>query len=780
MSRFIPSFHFDDPASKLRPEWCLKAIDYYYYNTSNRSLLSGKDVKQIDEFSTGEFDMTPFKRMFKSMKKAMQAAADPNNVAYNKQDIDTIGLGWKPLPLIPTKLNSAISIVQKIPVEIKCTAQDALAVEKKEEDINFLKNKPEVEKDLQEVADQMMLGKVDLGTTNYADTDYSDSPFGLDLTDPEQLDVFKNLIYSLNVESAFETALQQFYDIQNIPQVKLLEITDQLKFGVSVNKGYRSAITGMPNGEYVYPDKVWTPESRLPDFSDNTHRYIVEELTALEVFEYFGNEIKNEKHFDMMLNEKESGYCAKNGCAAQDMKTWGSFKMNLIYFEVKTVDWIGVANKPKSKKGFQYLTTDSEKAADKLWGQNTYGFWWLPRTKHVLGIHRLDFSHREKGRESFQNFTTNIYKSQKKSAVELAIRENIRAQIADIKMEHAIMKALPSGKYFDLKYLRGALTGLQSEGYTIDDLIALAVEQNIMIGDTQDFNSPNEGQFLPVKEIVGGLKMTEVQGYMQVIIDANQKISQFTGINEQLTGQSANPEGLVGMQKLLINSSLNALYYINEAIREQTQKLLTMWGAAVKACVEEGGAAKKAIESMVGKKKTKLIDGLREVPLHDLGIYVTISQREEERAKFELKKGQLVQQGVISAADEFMLEAIQNPKDKYGLLAVKEKQFHKRKQQEAELAHQRSQELIAQQGENLQMVEEKASEGKIKQIYAKGDVESRIIQLSNDLGLNAEEFKGAIRRSLQRERMQGQIEKNVKTLEAKQESSNQAALQTVT
>ena len=53
---------------------------------------------------------------------------------------------------------------------------------------------------------------------------------------------------------------------------------------------------------------------------------------------------------DLMLNEKECGYCARNGREAVDMKTWGSFKMNVIYFEVKTVDWIGVANKTKSKK----------------------------------------------------------------------------------------------------------------------------------------------------------------------------------------------------------------------------------------------------------------------------------------------------------------------------------------------------------------------------------------------------------------------------------------------
>src|SRR5688572_30112010 len=118
------------------------------------------------------------------------------------------------------------------------------------------------------------------------------------------------------------------------------------------------------------------------------------------------------------------GYCACNSLPKQNEKNWHQFRVRLKYIEVKSVDWIGVQTKAKSKRGVKMFTMDKEKATSYIWAQNTYGFYWLENTQRCFGIHRLGFSHRTKGRESFQNFSTNIWKSQAKSAVELSIGEN--------------------------------------------------------------------------------------------------------------------------------------------------------------------------------------------------------------------------------------------------------------------------------------------------------------------------------------------------------------------
>jgi hypothetical protein len=756
----------------------MEAIGYYYYNTANKSLVEGKNLKEIDEYSEGKFDLTPFKRMYKSMKRALYKAQDRNNENYCKEEqINTTGLDWTCLPLIPTKLNSAVSIVHKIPVEVTCTATDPLAVQKKKKDFEFLKNKPKLEADLLPLAEDMGVNGVDLGTTEHGAIAYSESPYGLDLTDPEDADIFTNLIYSLGVEASFETVLQHFWAVKKAHHVKLLEIRDQFKLGVSAHRAFTSSMTGLPDIEYKHPSTIYTPSSNLPDYSDNTHRYEEDRITVMQLFNYFGNEIKDLNHLEAIINDKKCGYCTKNGHQNQPEKNWTSFKVNLIYFEVKSLDWMGVQKKKNSK--FSSFTMDESKATEKIWGQNTYGFWWLKNTEQVFGIHKLPYSLRTKGQESFQSFSTNIYKSQEQSCVELSIGENKKAQTADIKLQHAIIKSQPSGKYIDMRFIRGALSALKDETnqWTIEDLINMAFEQNVIIGDTEDFDrNPAMAQLKPVIDLVGGLKLEEVRGYMQVIAQANQNIAQITGINEQLTGQAANPEGLIGMQKLLINSSINALHYCNEAITNQYQALFNLWANIIKQGVEAGGKTKKAIINAIGAKKAAIIDGLEELSLHDIGVKVAISQREEERAKFQERVSRLKQVQIITVADEYMLDALENPKDKIAFLAVKEKLYRKRLDKQEQVAFERQQTIMAQQGEQQQAAIAMQGEQKQGLVFAQGEVQAKLLEIGHQLGLNAAQMDGFIKRMLQADRGKMSMEKSLKTLEAKNNVTNQQAI----
>ena len=126
MANFIPNFHFTPPKGKLTNEWAMKIVNYYFYNTRNFSLLDDKNVREIEEYASGEFDLRPFKKMFKSEDKKMRALANPNNVMELERT--AIGVDYSCYPLIPEKLNSAVAIIQKIPIEISCVAVDPLAI----------------------------------------------------------------------------------------------------------------------------------------------------------------------------------------------------------------------------------------------------------------------------------------------------------------------------------------------------------------------------------------------------------------------------------------------------------------------------------------------------------------------------------------------------------------------------------------------------------------------------------------------------------------------------
>jgi len=774
MGRFIPYFHFENPSKKLTPEWCMEVVNFCVRNGSNYNLLEGKAVDEIESWASGNINMTPFKRMFKSIRKSIddsQKGIDGLTPLSNIKD--TTGLSWEPLPLIPNPLNSAVSTIQKIPIEVQCVAQDGLAMKKRKDDVEFLKSKPLIEQDLQELADQLQIGKVDIGTTKYSSKKFSEAPLGMDLNDPDEEDVFTKILYSLGVETANEKALTQFYNLKRVSNIKQLEIYDHFKFGVSCHAAYESSMTGLPDIEYLYPGDVECPRSMLQDFSDNTHRIINRSMTVLEMFNTFSDDITDEEQLEKMING-EGGYCDKNRMTTVEAGNWGLFRVGLKYVEVKSVDWIGVRNKKKSKLASSYFTLDEDMADYKIWGQNTYGFWWLTNTKYFFGIKKLDFSYRTKGLESYQNFSSNIYRSQKRSAVENCIGENKKAQIADIKMEHAIIKSLPAGKYVDLKFLRGALTGLKEEKspYTIQDLINLAFEHNTVIGDSEGFDGKNDGQLKPVIPIEGGLR-TEVAGYINVIMTAQRNIASFTGINEQLTGQSANPEGLVGMQKLLINSSINAIYYCNEAIRQQYESLFNLWANYIKYAIEAGGKRKQAIVNMIGIDDTELLDSLDETPLHNLTIKIQIGQREVERQMFAMGLDRLKKLGVLNESDEYILSGIENTKERFAYMAIKEKRFEKKQDKIRQEGYENQQKAIEQQGQNMIQAKQEEAKGDISKEYAKGEVQAKILELTHKLGLTRDQANFLAKSALQKDRNVDQKDKALSLAREKGNVKNQ-------
>lgn len=769
-SNFIPSFHLIPSEQKMSPEWCKTAVDYYWHHSNVKSLLYNKDIDKIERFASGEIDMKLFMSMYKSIKKKFLAKATQRQHDFINRDPDIDDIIFQPLPLIQSKLKSAISLIQKIPLEVTCTANDALAMKKKKEDIEFLKNKPYMEEDLQDIADQLQLDKVDLGTTKHSDTKYSAVPFGLDLEDPQQEKVFSDMIYALSVETAFETALQHFTELKNIKQVRLLETADQYKFGVSVNQVIKSGLTSLPDIKYIYPDDVLSADSMLPDYSDREAVFVRNRLTINELFNRFGNEIGGTQDLEIIIND----YCESNKQSIINKGNYNTAKVSLVYCEISSIDYVGVYSNPKSKRGFATITEDS-KAVDKIWGQNTYTFYWLENTKYFFAIDKLGYAYRTKGKECYQSKSINIYKSTNKSAVELSIGENIKAQVADIKLNFAIVMAKADGVYIDLKGIRNAATTLkEKDPQIVNKLIESAIERNIVIADTEGFEGKNDGQFKPVIPIPGGIG--NVAGYLSIIQAADQRIDQFIGTNASLTGMSANPDALIGVEKLRINASINALYYITDAVESQLKKMFHALGYAIQSSIESGGKVKKALLEVIGADSVDILDGLNETPLHDLTIKIGLGQREEERANYQAKLMYLIQKGAITLTQEYMLSSITNPKKRFSMLAMIEENWKKEqnaiRQQSFEQQQAIQQQVI--QG-NLQQIATKG-ETDVQKIYAEGEVDAKIAQLISQLGLQKDQFNFLVKRSLQRERGEDQRRKAIDTQAAKIEAKIQQPL----
>lgn len=783
MSYFIPAFHFIPAEKKLTKEWCNDIIGHYVYQNKLTNLLEGKNIKDIEGFANGTFDLHEFKKMFRSLRAQMAEQSNPNVPKDFLDRLDKTGITWERLALIPPKLNAAIATLQKIPIEITATCTDPLAQKKKKEDLEFLRNKPLMEDALQPLYDSMNLGAVDLGATKHSSRPFTSLPLDLDIEDDDEFMIFANLMYNLAPETAFEVILQVYGEIKKIEQIRHLEIRDHYLYGRSVNRAFGNKMTGLPDAEYVYPGNVVTDGSMLPDYSDNVIRMVSHVITPLELFKYFPDEICDDKQLEKIVSGgisnshgwETAGYCHCNNHANVRRSNWGTFKMQLEYVEVKSVDSAMIAEKPKS--GYKYFTNDEKKCSSRIWAQNTYCFYWLRNTKYFFGIDRLGFAHRASGNETFSTFSTNIYQSQERSAVELSIGENKKAQIADIKLQHSVIMSLPPGKQIDLKLLRNAIEGLSEEGglYTMQDLIDHALEKNVQIIDTEGYEGKQTGQGVAVRDLPGGLR-NDIEGYYRVILEANANIERFTNINPQLTGNAANPEGLVGLQKLLVNASLNGLYYVNIAMVSQSTGLYNTFAYYIKEAIKKGGAPKKAIENIIGTNKVEIIEGMKDVPIHQIGIKISLGQREEERAQFKFEVEKMRERGLIDAAVKYYILNTPNPKDGMFLAAMFERKALKRQDQQIAAQQQAQQQIVETQGQNVLAKGQQDLQGKVELVNANKQAQAELMQLGAQLGLSERQMDALFKRALQQDRIRGQVEKALKTQYAKTNAEQQTAL----
>lgn len=771
-NKMIKPYHYDP--KKLSDEWCRKVADHVYFHGGCTNLLTGKNVKEIEEYTSGNIDMKPYMRQFKSVARKLNSINRVDS-EQSRFDMEQITNAFIPLSLVTVKVNSAVHLIHKVPFDISVDALDSLADDKRERDINFLKNRDKIQAIAQDMADQLSQGDIDVGGTKNSEMEFKKVPFDLDLDDPMELKIFKDIVYKLQPEASYETILQLIYEMKKIDGVDLLNTYDTFKYGVQTNITYNTSITGIPQTDYVYPGEVYAPRSYYNDFRDTSERYRRWTPTVATLFNMFSKEMGNdESKLNEIINgtgrdNGVAGYCHANGLQPIVQSDWGSTSVELIQFFIISLDEISYL---ENKNGNKRFVENGTKGSKKMYGQNTYTFYWLPKTNYFFGKEKLGWAYRKQGQEAFTTFPLDIYKAQKKSAVEHCIGENKKAQIADIKLMHTIIKSAPPGKYVDLKYVRKATQSLLYEGKTQKevtlDLLDMITEDNNFLGDSSDMDGQNEGQFKPYQEIAGGLR-SEINGYLTVMQQASANISRYTGINDELAGLNNNPDLLNGARKLNITYGMNAINYAYVARLVQFRNVFEITAWYVKDAIEKGGIHKKTIESLIGQDRTKKIKDVGSIKDHTFYVRINLGMREQEKQDLQNSLQIMEQRGQISRMHRFIIDQTDNLKEASLLLAAIENKFKKEQEAQQQQKFAQSQQLQQQRNEGIIGAEQAKAEGKDKNVYVQGDVASKLMELGSQLSLSEEQMRAVVKQRLQGERLNANFIKQDKSQQAKKE-----------
>lgn len=753
------------------------------------NLLAGKNVKEINEYASGKIDMKPYYKDFKSEQRKVEKAKVASLKAGGQNyevDYSSPANIFQPLGgLLTVKLNSFVQLIGKTDLQCKVVATDDMASKKIERDIKFLKDRPEIQDIKQDLADQLGQGDVDAGTTTNSLVPMKEAPYGLDLNDPSDVEIYKDIFYKFKPSSAYEYALKKQFEIDRYSEISLLESRDQAYYGVAVNETYFSSITGLGKLRYVYPGDLYTTHSEYADKRDVAYGWARCAMTPTEFFDNFGHEMEGQT-LEYILNGTKGN---RKGCYAQgnireggefssiDEGDYNSYKLIVKQVQFKTIDGINIATDEFGNKRFVVEGMQASENDYSIYVQNTDRFYCLNNTDYFFGKEKLGYAYRTQGQEAFTTLSWNIYKSQEKSIVEQCIPLCKAAQIAFIKLLHEVVKSAPSGKYVNMAFVDGFLKNLELGGQSMaevkKDYMDMIAQENLMFGDTTDFDGATQGNFKPYEPIVGGLRLDSVQGYLQIIRTAQQEISRATGINDEMGGMNNNPDVLNGARTSMITYGMNAINNAYIAKNSNYTPVYNVFAWYIKEAVEKGGKYRDAVEKFIGKDKTCMIDGLDGLKEHTFYLKVTLGMRQEDIQQLNESIARMEQKGLLSRLERLVIDQTENITDAYLILGKFEDKKNKEIAANQQAAYQQAQQLENMRSQTIVGVEQVKTAGKKELASLQGEIDARIFQLRSQLGLPQLQAEGTIKGGLQRERLINSLQRDDKKIQAKKEMQMQ-------
>ena len=332
-------------------------------------------------------------------------------------------------------------------------------------------------------------------------------------------------------------------------------------------------------------------------------------------------------------------------------------------------------------------------------------------------------------------------------------------QLTHLKLQQAIQRMTPSGVYLDADGLAEIDLG-NGTSYNPQEALNMYFQTGSIIGRSMTVEGdPNPGK-VPIQELPGG-----GGGQIQVLIGAyNQYIQMMrdvTGLNEARDGSDPDPNSLVGVQKLAAANSNVATRHILQSSMFITATLAECIALRFKDALNFH-PSKEAFIGALGPFSVGSLEEVKNLNLHDFGIFLELEPDEEEKTMLENNIQTALSQGSINLEDAIDVREINNIKLANQVLKYRRGAKQKADQAQAEAASVAQAE--AQGQAQIQIEEAKAqaeqvkTESKIQ--YRQADIEFEIKKLEVEALTKKElmQFEFELNKQLKEMELQAQKE----------------------
>jgi len=253
-------------------------------------------------------------------------------------------------------------------------------------------------------------------------------------------------------------------------------------------------------------------------------------------------------------------------------------------------------------------------------------------------------------------------------------------QLTHLKLQQVLQRMIPDGVYLDADGINEVDLG-NGTNYNPQEALNMFFQTGSIIGRsfTQE-GDMNPGK-VPIQEVQTGSGGQKLQTLISTYNYYLQMIRDVTGLNEARDGSTPDARALVGVQKMAAANSNTATRHILDAGLYLTRETAECLSLRISDILEYHPAKESFIQK-IGGFNVATLDEMKDLHLHDFGIFLELTPDDEEKQLLENNVQQALSAGLIDLSDAIDIREVKNLKLANQLLKVRQKKRQERLQEE--------------------------------------------------------------------------------------------------
>ena len=600
-------------------------------------------------------------------------------------DMSMLNLDWTPIPIIPKFVDIVVNGMNDRLFTIKAESQDIMSAEKK----NIFQDM--IEADMV-AKDFLQLTKEQFGIDAY-NVDPNDLP-----ENDDELSLYMQLKYKPSVEIAEEVAIDTILKMNDFPKVKKMVDYDLTVLGKAAIRHTFLVNDGL-KVDYVDPANLIHSYTEKPDFSDCYYFGEVKQVHYTELLKI--DPTLTDEKLDEIRRAASAWYDFFPIIRNYQDSAFLNEVVTLLYFNYKTHKKFVWKKKllenggervirkdesfnPPMEEGMPFERVESVK---DVWyegiivgGSNIVLKWEM--MKNMV----RPKSATQKALPNYVVFAPRMYKGNNESLVRRMIPFADQIQLTHLKLQQVMARVVPDGVFIDADGINEVDLGTGA-AYNPEDALKMYFQTGSVIGRSYTQDGEFNNARVPIQELNSNSGQSKMSALINNYNHYLNMIRDVTGINEVRDGSTPNPDALVGVQKLAALSSNTATRHILEGGLQMTKQLAECLSIRIADILEYADFAEE-FAMQIGKYNVAILDDVRNLYLHDFGIFIEVAPDEEQKQMLEANINIALQQQTIDLEDAIDIRMINNIKLANEMLKVKRKKRMEQKQKEQEMQFQ--------------------------------------------------------------------------------------------